>query len=51
MGLAFQPVKQTEAIFGIGKEQQNSAAQWYTIAALTLINIGLAIYIFTTTQK
>ena len=34
-GIAFQPVKQTEAIFGNGKEQQNCAAQWYTIAALT----------------
>ena len=27
MGIAFQPVKQTEAIFGNGKEQQNCAAQ------------------------
>ena len=45
-GIAFQPVKQTEAIFGIGKEQQ-----WYTIAALTLMIIGLIIYIFATTQK
>ena len=24
-GIAFQPVKQTEAIFGIGKEQQHCA--------------------------
>ena len=42
MGIAFQPVKQTEAIFGIGKEQ-NCTAQWYTIAALTLMAIGLVI--------
>ena len=27
MGIDFQPVKQTEAIFGIGKEQQNCAMQ------------------------
>ena len=51
MGIAFQPVKQTEAIFGNGKEQQNCAVQWYTIAALTLMVIGLTIYILVTTQK
>ena len=34
-GIAFQPVKQTEAIFGIGKEQQNCTMQWYTIVVLT----------------
>ena len=50
-GIAFQPVKQTEAIFGIGKEQQNSAVQWYTIAALSLMIIGLVIYILATIQK
>ena len=49
-GIAFQPVKQTEAIFGIGKEQQNCAMQWYTIEALTLMIIGLTSYIFVTTQ-
>ena len=50
-GIAFQPVKQTEAIFGIGKEQQNCATQWYTIRALTLMIIGLTIYILAATQK
>ena len=50
-GITFQPVKQTEAIFGNGKEQQNCAAQWYTIAALTLMIIGLTIYVLVTTQK
>ena len=49
--IAFQPVKQTEAIFGNGKEEQNCIAQWYTIVALTLMIIGLTIYIFVTTQK
>ena len=51
MGIAFQPVKQTEAIFGNGKDQQNCAMQWYTIAALTLMVIVLTIYILVTTQK
>ena len=32
-------------------EQQHGAVQWYTIAALTLMIIGLIIYIFVTTQK
>ena len=50
-GIAFQPIKQTEAIFGNGKEQHNCAVQWYTIAALTLMIIGLTIYILATTQK
>ena len=49
--IAFQPVKQTEAIFGNGKEQQNCAMQWCTIAALTLMIIDLIIYILVTTQK
>ena len=51
MGIAFQPVKQTKAIFGNGKAQQNCNAQFYTIAALTLMIIGLTIYVLATTQK
>ena len=52
MGTAFQqPVKQTEVIFGNGKEQQNCAVQWYTIAALALMFIVLTIYILVTIQK
>ena len=50
-GIAFQPVKQIETILGNGKEQQNCATQWYTIAALTLMAIGLIIYVLVTTQK
>ena len=50
-GIAFQPIKQTEAIFSIGNEQHNCTMQWYTIAALTLMIIGLTIYILATTQK
>ena len=44
-GIAFQPVKQAEAIFGNEKQQQNCSMQWYTIAALTLMIIGLIIYV------
>ena len=50
-GIAFQPVKQTETIFANGKEQQNCAMHWHTIAALTLMVIVLTIYILVTTQK
>ena len=50
-GIAFQPVKQTEAIFGNGKGQQNCTAQWYARVVLTLMIIGIIIYIFATTQK
>ena len=50
-GIAFQSIKQTEAIFGNGNEQHNCTMQWYTIAALTLMIIGLTIYVFATTQK
>ena len=50
-GIGFQPIKQTEAIFGIGKGQHKCVVHWYTIAALTLMTIGLIIFILATTQK
>ena len=50
-GIAFQPIKQTEAIIGNGKEQHKCVMQWYTIAALTLMIIGLIIIILANTQK
>ena len=50
-GIAFQSIKQTEAIFGNGKEQHKCVVQWYTIAALTLMIIGLIIFILETTWK
>ena len=50
-GITFQPIKQTEALIDKGNIIQNCTAQWYTIAALTLMVIGLIIYIFTTTQR
>ena len=49
--IAFQPIKQTEAIFGNGKEQHNCTMQWYTIAALTLMIVGVTMYVLATTQK
>ena len=47
----FSAYKQTEAIFGYGNEQHNCTVQWYTIATLTLMIIGLTIYVLATTQK
>ena len=51
MGISFQPKKQTDAIFSNGKEQHNWTGQWYIIATLTLMIIGLTIYVLATTQK
>ena len=50
-GIAFQPIQQTETIFGNGNEQHNCTVKWYTIAILTLMIIGLTIYILATMQK
>ena len=51
MGIAFHPIKQTEALLDKENILQNCMAQWFAIAALTLMFIGLVIYIFTTTQR
>ena len=55
IGIAFQPVGQTEAIFGSINETEHCkcAVQWYTIAALMLYNILLPIncYIGNSTSK
>ena len=50
-GIAFQPVKQTEGNTWYWKGTTKLATQWYTITALTLMIIGLTIFIFATTQK
>ena len=50
-GITFQTIKQTEALTDKKNVIQNCTAQWYTIVALTLMVIGLTIYIFTTTQR
>ena len=48
-GIAFHPIKQTEALLDNKKVLPNCTAQWYTIAVLTLMIISLVIYIFATT--
>ena len=49
-GIAFQPIKQTEA--GVTSQiQQHCTAQWYAIAALTLMIVLLIIYICLTMQR
>ena len=52
-GIAFQPVKQTDDIFGSNNENEHCkcTAQWYTIAALASMIIGLIIFILVTTRK
>ena len=50
-GIAFHPIKETEALLDKENILQKCTAQWYTIAALTLMIIGLVIYIFTTMQR
>ena len=49
-GIAFQPIKQTEAAVA-SQIQQNCTAQWYAIAALTLMIVLLIIYICLTMQR
>ena len=49
-GIAFHLIKQTEALLDNETIAQNCTAQWYTIAALTLMIIGHVVYIFATTQ-
>ena len=48
-GITFQPVGQTEALIDMENIIQNCTAQWYTIAALTLMVIGL-IYFYNHTK-
>ena len=50
MGIAFQPVIQAVALFGNGKKH-NCATQRYTIAALTVMTLGLTTYGLATAQK
>ena len=53
-GIAFQPIKGTDAIFGsLNDAWENCAckAQWCTVGALTLMIIGLIFLILATTRK
>ena len=47
---AFQPVKQAEVV-GTNQIKQHCIAQWYAIAALTMMTILLIVYICLTTQR
>ena len=49
-GIAFQPIKQTEAAT-TNQIQQHCTAQWHAIAALTLIIVLLIIYVCLITQR
>ena len=49
-GIAFQPVKQAEAVV-TNQIKQHCTAQWYAIAALTMLTILLIVYICLTTQR
>ena len=49
-GIAFQPVKQAEAVVP-QQTKEFCTAQWYVIAALTVLTILLIIYICLSNQK
>ena len=49
-GIAFQPVKELEAIFDEDQLPKDCTMWWYAIAALTLMIVLLTIYIYLTTQ-
>ena len=49
-GIAFQPVKQAEAVVA-QQTKEFCTAQWYAIAALTVLTILLIIYICLSNQK
>ena len=49
-GIAFQPVKQAEAVVP-QRTEEFSTAQWYVVAALTVLTILLIIYICLSNQK
>ena len=53
MVIAFQPLKQRHAIIGSNNENEHCkcAAQWYTIAALASMIIGLIIIHFGNYKK
>ena len=52
-GIAFQPLRGTDAIFGSINENGNYTCkeQWYTIAALALMIIGLILLILAARRK
>ena len=53
IGIAFQPRKGTDVIFGRISNSENCIcnAQWYEIGALTLMIIGLIFFVLATMRK
>ena len=49
-GIAFQPVKQSEAVIA-HQTKEYCTAKWYAIAALTMMTILLIVYICLSNQK
>ena len=49
-GIAYQPMKQTEAVV-VNQMNEYCTAQWYAIAALTMMIILLIVYICLSNQK
>ena len=50
-GIAFQPITETDAIFGNDNKHCNCDAQSYTMAALASMIVGLILFILVTTKK
>ena len=52
-GIAFQPIKGTDTLFGSISNSENCTykTQWYMIGALTLMIIGLIFFILVTSRK
>ena len=52
-GIVFQPIRETNATFGSNNENEhcNCDAQWYPIAALASMIIGLKLFILVTTRR
>ena len=49
-GIVFQPVKQAEAVVA-HQTKEHCTAQWYAIAALTMMTLLLIVYICLSNQK
>ena len=52
-GIAFQPIRETDVIFGSNNENKHCKCnvQWYTIAVLAPMIIGLTLFILVTKRK
>ena len=50
-GITFQPIRQTDALFGNENEHCKCTVQWYTITELASVIIGLIIFILIPKRK